>query len=292
MTTLAGRALREAYRRELLPARARWWLAATGMRDWFRILAKGLTPHLPAPKDVLARHALRVFRRRAKALDASHPALRLGSSDVRLADFMAALYRVNVQSAWVFGALGPVDFTVPARVRRELALRSLRAPARWEELTVHLGDLLIVLTEDLPAELPHARKILGDICFEAGARFAKHATRAFGIVTDEHDPAKTAIEVLRMSEYVFRVNPQHWSETKPSEGRGSLEGTACPWFAEPGWNGGHCGIFGQFQAGISSEFGLKYHLAKTIPKHGGSTCRVDLKPIVLRRSRDDQSASG
>jgi hypothetical protein len=41
----------------------------------------------------------------------------------------------------------------------------------------------------------------------------------------------------------------------------------------------HCGIFGQFQSGISSVFGLRYQLTQTIPKHGGSTCRIDLRPI-------------
>jgi hypothetical protein len=30
------------------------------------------------------------------------------------------------------------------------------------------------------------------------------------------------------------------------------EGNACPWYSRPGWNGAHCGIFGQFQSGVSS----------------------------------------
>lgn len=75
-----------------------------------------------------------------------------------------------------------------------------------------------------------------------------------------------------------------WSESDRQSG--FLEGTACPWYSRPGWNGGHCGIFGQFQSGISSVFGLRYHLTKTIPKHGGSTCRIDLKPIPLRTRAD------
>ena len=41
----------------------------------------------------------------------------------------------------------------------------------------------------------------------------------------------------------------------------------------------HCGIFGQFQSGISSVFGLRYQLTSTIPKHGGHTCRIDLRPL-------------
>ena len=33
----------------------------------------------------------------------------------------------------------------------------------------------------------------------------------------------------------------------------------------------------------SPVFGLRYHLSKTIPKHGGTTCRIDVKPIPLRK---------
>ena len=86
-----------------------------------------------------------------------------------------------------------------------------------------------------------------------------------------------AVEVLRMSEFVFRVNPEHVSEAEGVDGM--IEGNACPWFDRPGWHGGHCGIFGQFQSGIASEFGLQYRLTKTIPKHGGKTCRIDLTPL-------------
>ena len=102
---------------------------------------------------------------------------------------------------------------------------------------------------------------------------------AFRIEDLPPDPPKVAMEILRMSEYVFRVNPEHWGESNGTAGW--LEGTACPWFTRPGWNGAHCGIFGQFQSGISSVFGLRYHLSKTIPKHGGHTCRIDVKPIPL-----------
>ena len=38
---LAARFTREAYRREKIPARLRWWLAAEGMRDWYRLVARG-----------------------------------------------------------------------------------------------------------------------------------------------------------------------------------------------------------------------------------------------------------
>jgi hypothetical protein len=89
-----------------------------------------------------------------------------------------------------------------------------------------------------------------------------------------------------MSEYVFRVNPEHWGKSDSARRTGYLEGTACPWFTAPGWNGAHCGIFGQFQAGISAVYGLRYHLTTTIPKHGGTTCRIDVKPITLRAKHE------
>jgi hypothetical protein len=131
-------------------------------------------------------------------------------------------------------------------------LSKLDVHTRWEEGATHLGELLIVLTEDLPAHLPHARKILGDICFDAGARYAEHMKKVFGI-REVADPPKAAMELLRMSEYVFRVNPEHWSASDGTSGW--LEGTACLWWSRPGWNGAHCGIFGQFQSGIASAFG-------------------------------------
>jgi hypothetical protein len=173
---------------------------------------------------------------------------------------------------------------VVERARAEALLAPMPAEARWEEMTTHLGELLIVITEELPASLPHARKVLSDICFTSGVRFAEHARRHLGLREGEASAPALAIEVLRMSEYVFRVNPEHSSHADAGAGTGWLEGNACPWFTRPGWNGAHCGIFGQFQAGIASTFGLRYHLDRTIPKHGGEICRIDLKPIPLRRS--------
>ena len=40
------------------------------------------------------------------------------------------------------------------------------------------------------------------------------------IDVDETNAPAAAIEVLRMSEYVFRVNPNHWHETDASTGTG------------------------------------------------------------------------
>ena len=305
------RVTREAYRRELVPERVLWWMAADGMRDWFRVLEKRLEPHLAssgtppiAARALLSTLARRTFERRWDALCAAPTSgLRgrarraLGGLPDRTNDpravalLMSALYRLDSnrharKQAWIFDALGGPPEGAKELLRTRVLLASLDVRARWEEVATHLGELLVVLTEDLPAHLPHARKILGDICFDAGARYAARVKTAFAIPDSPPDPPKVALEILRMSEYVFRVNPEHWGASDGTAGW--LEGTACPWYTRPGWNGAHCGIFGQFQSGIASVFGLRYHLSKTIPKHGGHTCRIDVKPIdtvQLRRKK-------
>jgi hypothetical protein len=292
--SLAARATREIYRRELLPPRALWWLAAAGMRDWYRVLAKQLAaPLLEAgageSRALLADLSRRMFERRWDALVESGAKLPERSRDARaLALLMGALYRTGgaPKAAWIFDGVGGPAKGPAEQLRARLLLAKLDARERWYEVATHLGELLVVLTEDLPAHLPHARKILGDVCFRAGARYAERVKKAFGM-RDVPDPPRAAMEILRMSEYVFRVNPEHWSGSDGTSGW--LEGTACPWWSRPGWNGAHCGIFGQFQSGIASVFGLRYHLSKTIPKHGGHTCRIDVKPIApvqLKRSKD------
>jgi hypothetical protein len=296
------RATREAYRREILPERLLWWMAGEGMRDWYRVVAKNLAPHLAASgtprlatieetRALMARLGARMFERRWDALrELPRRGLRaraVGELPDRARDpravalLMSALYRVDraPRAAWIFDGLGGGPRTAAERVRARVLLSSLDVRERWEEVATHLGELLVVLTEELPAHLPHARKILGDICFESGAHYAERVKRAFAMPDVPPDPPKAAMEILRMSEYVFRVNPEHWSESDGTSGW--LEGSACPWYSRPGWNGAHCGIFGQFQSGIASVFGLRYHLSKTIPKHGGKTCRIDVKPIAL-----------
>jgi hypothetical protein len=141
-----------------------------------------------------------------------------------------------------------------------------------------MGEVLIALTERLPMEgLERTSSTLGKICFDAGVRYGERAKARWDL------PARpaSAIEVLRVSEYVFRVNPEHW--THAGETAGSIEGTACPWYMRPGWHPMHCGIFGQFQSGVASVFGLRYHLTETIPRHGGSTCKVDLVPMPRKK---------
>jgi hypothetical protein len=280
---LVAAATREVYRRELLPERVLWWLAAEGMRDWYRVLAKRLAPHVERDsKELLSEISVRMFARRGDVL---------GVSGRSLALLMGALYRIEraPKAAWIFGSLGGTASSPAEHVRARMALAKLRPFDRWNEVATHLGELLIVLTEDLPAHLEHARKILGDICFDAGAKYGARVKGILRIPDEPSDPPRVAMEVLRMSEYVFRVNPEHWSSSDGTAGW--LEGTACPWYTRPGWNGAHCGIFGQFQSGISSVFGLRYHLSKTIPKHGGHTCRIDVKPIPLRIKPKETAAS-
>lgn len=295
-----ARVTREVYRRERIPERGLWWLAAAGMRDWYRVLAKRLAAPLAAAgthdgRALLAELGRRMFERRWDALRDAGTArggLPDRARDPRaVALLMAGLYRLDgaPRARWILGGLGGAPRGAAELVRARLLLARLPVRARWHEVATHLGELLIVLTEELPGRLPHARKVLGDVCFDAGARYAARVKVAFGLPDDPPDPPRLAMEVLRMSEYVFRVNPEHWSE---SDGRaGWLEGTACPWWDRPGWNGAHCGIFGQFQSGVASVFGLRYHLSKTIPKHGGDTCRIDVKPIPLRRKSPTEAST-
>lgn len=291
MASLVARITREMYRREQIPVALRFLLVSQGMRGWFRQLASSLRQHLGEhTKPVLSELAAQMFQRRYAALRELHPDLPEPEPRA-IAAVMGGLYglagsgplQTAPRAAWILDALGGPPHK-PREVLGALRLVSrLGAQACWEELTVHLGELLIVLTEELPKQLPGARRILGDLCFEAGVRFAERTRQLFGLSVEPRDPAATAIEILRMSEYLFRVNPKHWGETDPSARTGWLQGTACPWYSRPGWQPGHCGIFGQFQAGISSVFGLRYQLGQTIPKHGGDTCRVDLKPIQLSK---------
>lgn len=275
--------MRHALRREVLPAGARWWLAAAGMRDWFRFLGSRLEPHVgKASRSILADAASRMFDRRYAVLRGAWPHLPADSRAGALV--MSALYLTDTapRSGWIFGAVGGPPRGVRERLLAAQLVAKIPAEQRWREMTVHLGELLIVLTEDLPPHLPHARKILGDLCHEAGVRYAKRMAKLWGLPAEGGNAPALAIEVLRTSEYLFRVNPEHWGASDAEARTGFIEGTACPWYDRPGWNGAHCGIFGQFQAGVSSEFGLRYVLKNTIPKHGGTTCRIELKPIDPR----------
>lgn len=292
MATLLARAVRETFRRERIPTRLLWWFSAEGMGDWFSLVREELAPHVPArPRDVehcgrlLAEAARPMFERRYDLLRASYPHLPDRHHDPRAPGLLiGGLYRVASYPSlrWVFGPLGSAPSTFAEHLRAERMLAPIPLRARWIEMTTHLGELLIAITERMPPHIPRLRPILGDVCFSAGERFALRMKRAFELETS---PA-SALELLRMSEYVFRVNPDHWGEADAAANTGWLEGTACPWYDAPGWNGAHCGIFGQFQSGIASAFGLRYHLTSTVPKNGGHVCRIDVRPITLKKKSE------
>src|SRR5262245_53952114 len=69
---LCSRAVRELFKRELIPARMRWWFAAEGMCEWYRVLARDLAPHLPNARGVLAELSVPMFRRRRGILGATY----------------------------------------------------------------------------------------------------------------------------------------------------------------------------------------------------------------------------
>jgi hypothetical protein len=271
--------MREVYRRELIPDRMRWWLAAAGMHDFARVVKKELAPHVADSRALVSVLMTKLFERRWLVLKE-----RFRRDDRRTMSFVfSALYRTSVtpRARWLFDDAGGPK-SIAEHLRARVLIAPLTADDRWRELTTHLGELLIVMTEELPAHLPRSHKLLGDACFRMGEKYARRVIDKLGIrVRDDEVSPPLAVEILRMSEYIFRVNPEHWGEAKTETGW--IEGTACPWYDRPGWNAAHCGIFGQFQAGISSVFGLKYRLSQTIPKHGGTTCRIDLVPLPTKR---------
>jgi hypothetical protein len=131
--SLATRIAREVYRRELIPERVLWWLAAEGMRDWFRVLGKRLEPHLPETRSVLAALAARMFERRREALV---PSLRSRLARPRdLALLVVALYRLDraPKAAWILDGLGgaPRSIGERARARWLLVGSSAFEPRTW-----------------------------------------------------------------------------------------------------------------------------------------------------------------
>ena len=279
--------MREAFRRELLPASLLHFLAADGLSNYYRMFRSGLAPHVGGPREaeaLLAEVCARAFERRYALLRAKFSHLPDPVSEPRAVGLVMgglSFSPLRPKSAFMFSRVGggPRGTRDGARVLRWLAPVSARD--RWEEITTHLGETLIALTEELPKTVRGANAILGKVCFEGGAKYAAALKKSLALP----DHPDSAIEVLRMGEYVFRVNPEHWHASDGPTMTGYLEGTACPWYSAPGWGGMHCGIFGQYQSGIASVFGMKYHLTQTIPKHGGHTCRVDLRPLTQLRPK-------
>ena len=285
MPSAASQLLRRLHARDPWPAAIRWTLCAVVMRRWLRLLGRTLRKELgDAARPLVAELAAEVFRRRYAALRAEHPHLPAPDRESRaIARVMAGLDQLPLapRDRGIFDGLGE-----PPRGREWLdvarLLRPLDVEARWRELTVHLGEALIVATERLPARLPRARAVLADMCFELGQFYGEQMRRVLGLPDDT--PVANAVEVLRGSEYLFRVNSVHSAGADEAAGAGFIDGNACPWYPRPGWQAGHCGIFGSFQGGVCAVFGLRYRLMETIPKHGGDRCRVEIKAIPIRRS--------
>lgn len=253
--------------------------------DWLRLVARALREVLgadarPRTADLFAE----LVRRRYAALRAAYPSLPDPEAAPRApAQVMAGLYQLPLapRATWLWAKLGGAprggEWLDVVRL-----LRPLDAEARWRELTVHLGEALIVATERLPARVPRARALLAEMCFALGRDYGQRMRRLLALPADT--PVANAIEVLRGSEYLFRVNPEHEAGADEVAGLGFIEGSACPWFTRPGWQAGHCGIFGSFQDGVCDVFGLRYRLMETIPKHGGDRCRIEIKAVPIRRS--------
>lgn len=280
------RSTREAFRQERLPAALRWTMASEGTAYWLGYVARRLGKRLgddDEARALLARGVAPAWERRYVAMRAQGlPIPALDEDPAALPVAMLALHPGPVfrSQSWLYDGVGGAAGGVVARLRGERWLRSWDAEARWREVTVHLGEMLVTLTQVLPeAGLDRTNSLLGEACHAFGVQVA----RGVKWTLDLPDGPDSAIEVLRMGEYVFRVNPKH-SEGSDAEARtGFLEGNACPWYDRPGWGGMHCGIFGRFQDGCASVFGLDYRLTQTIPRHGGDICRVELRPISERQ---------
>lgn len=271
--------LREVWRRERLPSTVRWTLAASALRDWLRVLRRGLRDPLgDEATATVAGLAGAAFRRRYDVLRAEHR--HLPDADPQtIAAVMGGLYQLPLdrRARWILDGTGGAPRGARGWLRSRALLRPLDHDARWRELSVHLGEVLIVVTEELPARVPRARQLVASLCHDMGAAYARRMHRTLDLPADR--PVGNAIEVLRTSEFLFRVNPVHLAAADEAARTGFIDGNACPWWSRPGWQPLHCGIFGQFQAGVCSVYGLKYRLTTTIPRHGGDHCRVDLTPL-------------
>jgi hypothetical protein len=285
---------RRAFAEERLSPAARWMLASEGTAYWLGYVARRLGKRLgddTRARNLIAQGLAPAWRRRYDVMKGELALPDLGQSPDALPNVMLGLHPGPIFRAngWLYDGVGGAARGLLARRRADRWLRSWDFEARWREVTVHLGEMLITLTDVLPAEgLGRTSAFLGEACHAFGVQIARGVKWTF----DLPDGPESAIEVLRMGEYVFRVNPEH-SEGSDAEARtGFLEGNACPWYPRPGWGGMHCGIFGRFQDGCASVFGLNYRLDKTIPRHGGDRCRVELSPIPASRLLRDPFRRG
>src|SRR5262245_61015931 len=225
--------VRNLFRHEKLPVRLLWWLAADGMRQWYNALRKGLAGELGgirAAERTLSRIAAPVFFRHYEMLRKKYPQLPdpAQQPDAPVA-LLAGLMRLAINWSSSFMISTGEHSAWKSYFRGRSLLKHIPVRERWEEITTHLGEILIVLTERLPSEgLRHSNAVLGKLCFDMGVTYATRLKRIFSLPLT---PA-SAIEVLRKGEYIFRVNPEHWSDSDPEKKIGFIEGTACPWYQE------------------------------------------------------------
>ena len=282
----------EALKREWVPPFLLAGMAAESLGQWYRWLDRAFTDALGNRSDAraLIRTCARpAFAHRYHALQADFPDLP-SPSPAAIECAMTRIYgpKTAKRIGWIYAADAgaPIADALQDRVTR--SLKALSRRGRWDELAVHLGEVLIALTNELPKhDFRRGQAFLGRMCFDAGQRYANRMKAQFSLP----NTVASAITVLRMGEFIFQVNQEHRSEANLETNAGLIEGSACPWYVRPGWAAMHCGIFGQFQSGISRAFDLNYRLTQTIPRHGGSVCRVDVVPISEPKSRPKESAT-
>lgn len=287
------RQLRASFARESVDPTPLWLIASEGTAAWIRTIESALGDHLQdrqRARAILTAACDEMYRRRAKALAPALADVVEGASPGQLRALFEVLYPGLVGSTIRWSLDGLSSKSPGALVLLQAMQRVHQVPAkvRWLEVSHHIGELAIVLTDLLPREnVPRAVGWLGDVCHAFGKEVAELAVSLFDLPLT----MESAIETLRMGEFLFRVNPDHSSGTGDQQHPGFIEGNACLWVERPGWKPVHCGVLGRFQAGMSSVFGYTYSLTQTIPKHGGDICRITMAPVPLRVRGDREKSA-
>ncbi|HRI69537.1 MAG TPA: oxygenase MpaB family protein [Polyangium sp.] len=273
--------MRAAFATESVDPRLLWMFASEGLAAWLRHIEVALAEHLEdrqRARRILATVYGEMLQRRVLALPSPIATILTRSDASSIRAFFEALSPGPIARSvrWIFEGFSPDAPSLGTLAEAWRRVESLDAKWRWLEVSHHLGEMAIVLTERLPEfDVPRAIGWLGDTCHG----FGKEIGELFVEMYQMPRTMESAIETLRMGEFLFRVNPEHSSGTDEGAQTGFIEGSACLWYTRPGWKQVHCGVLGRFQAGISEVFGHSYSLTQTIPKHGGDSCRTTMAPI-------------
>lgn len=276
--------VRTAFAAESMDPRIMWLLASEGLAAWVRHIEVALAEHLEdrlRARTILCTLYCEMVHRRVAALPPPLATTFTNADPAEVRAFFEALSPGPIARSvrWIFDGLTPDGPKLATSAEAWRRVENMDAKSRWIEVSHHLGEMTIVLTERLPElDVPRAIGWLGDVCHA----FGKEIAELFIEMYQMPRTVESTIETLRMSELLFRVNPEHSSGTDTHAGTGYIEGTACLWYRRPGWKQVHCGVLGRFQAGISEVFGQSYSLAQTIPKHGGDTCRITVAPLQIK----------